>query len=95
MAIIIYLLCSIWFNTRYKIENNKLRITYVPFKRTIDIHDIKTIRNTTNPSTAPTLSIYRIEINYGKYDTICISTKDKQAFINELQNYNSKILIVH
>ncbi|MFE4523318.1 PH domain-containing protein [Cytobacillus firmus] len=91
MVIMIYLLGTIWFNTRYKIENGTLKISYGLIKKSIDIQEIKSIRNTTNPFIAPSLSVHRIEINYGKYKTIQISPKDIQAFINELQKKNPHI----
>ncbi|MFJ8258353.1 PH domain-containing protein [Peribacillus asahii] len=39
----IYLLGAIWFNTRYKIENDTLKISYGPIKNSIDIQEIKSI----------------------------------------------------
>ncbi|WP_223881955.1 PH domain-containing protein [Niallia endozanthoxylica] len=40
---------------------------------------------------APSLSVHRIELNYGKYKTIQISPKDRQSFVNELQQKNPHI----
>jgi uncharacterized membrane protein YdbT with pleckstrin-like domain len=91
MIVMIYLLGTIWFNTRYKIDNDALKISYGFIKKSIDIQEIKSIRNTTNPFVAPSLSVHRIEINYGKYKTIQISPKDIQAFVNELQTKNPHI----
>lgn len=91
MVVMIYLLGTIWFNTRYKIENKTLKISYGPIKKSIGIQEIKSIRNTTNPFVAPSLSVHRIEINYGEYKTIQISPKDIQIFVNELQKKNPNI----
>lgn len=91
MSILIYLLCSIWFNTRYKIEKDILKVSYGPFRKSINIKEITSIRHTTNPFVAPALSMSRIEINYGKYNTISISPKDRTTFINELQTINAHI----
>lgn len=91
MVVMIYLLGTIWFNTRYKIENETLKISYGPIKKSIGIQEIKSIRNTTNPFVAPSLSVHRIEINYGEYKTIQISPKDIQIFVNELQKKNPNI----
>ncbi|WP_110927973.1 PH domain-containing protein [Bacillus massiliglaciei] len=93
--IMIYLLGSIWFITRYKIENDTLKILYGPIKSAIDIQEITFIRNTVNPFAAPSLSVHRIEIHYGKYKTIQISPDDIQAFINELQRKNPHIQLDH
>ncbi|MFJ8244765.1 PH domain-containing protein [Peribacillus asahii] len=43
MVAMIYLLGAIWFNTRYKIENDTLKISYGPIKKSIDIQEIKSI----------------------------------------------------
>lgn len=91
MAVMIYLLGTIWFNTRYKIENDTLKISYGPIRKAIAIKEIQSIRKTTNPFVAPSLSIHRIEINFGKYKTIQISPKDTQAFVDELQKKNPHI----
>ncbi|WP_045517197.1 PH domain-containing protein [Neobacillus niacini] len=43
-----------------------------------------------NPFVAPALSMNRIEINYGKYNTIQISPKELNLFVNELQTFKLK-----
>lgn len=91
MVVMVYLLGTIWFNTRYKIEHDTLQISYGLIKKTINIQEIKSIRNTTNPFVAPSLSVHRIEINYEKYKTIQISPKDRQAFVEALQQKNPYI----
>ena len=91
MTVMIYLLGTVWFNTRYKIENNTIYISYGLIKKAFSIQDIKSIRQTTNPFVAPSLSVHRIEINYGLYKTIQISPKDIPAFVGELQKQNPHI----
>jgi uncharacterized membrane protein YdbT with pleckstrin-like domain len=93
MVLMIYLLCTIWFNTRYKIEEDTLKISYGPYRKIIHIGDINSIRYTTNPFVAPALSMHRVEISYCKYGTISISPQDKKAFIQQLQAVNSQIQI--
>ncbi|MFJ7666969.1 PH domain-containing protein [Lysinibacillus sp. NPDC097195] len=95
MIVMISFLATIWFNTRYKIENHTLNISYGVIKTTIDILDIQSIRHTTNPFVAPSLSVHRIEINYGTYQTIQISPKDLQAFVDVLQKKNPSIQFVN
>lgn len=91
MAAMIYLVGTIWFKTRYYIKQDTLKISYGLINKAIDISEIKSIRYTTNPFVAPSLSVHRIEINYGKYKTIQISPKDRQAFVGELQKRNQTI----
>ncbi|KQL54099.1 hypothetical protein AN964_11730 [Heyndrickxia shackletonii] len=91
MVVLIYFLGMIWFNTCYKIENNNLKVSFGPFKKSIDIKEITSIRKTKNIFTAPSLSFNRIEIYYGKYGSIQISPIDLQAFISELRKENPNI----
>ena len=56
---------------------------------------MKSNRHTTNPFVSPSLSIHRIEINYEKYKTIQISPKDRQAFVEALQQKNPYIHLDH
>ncbi|WP_245998033.1 PH domain-containing protein [Aquisalibacillus elongatus] len=88
-----FCLLWIWFKTGYTIQNNFIKIQYGPFKKEIKIDEIHSIRETKNPFTAPSLSMYRIEINYGKYNTIQISPKNIDEFIYELEKRNSNIQI--
>ncbi|MFL0463587.1 PH domain-containing protein [Virgibacillus pantothenticus] len=60
-------------------------------KQTINIKDIRSIRKTTNPFVAPSLSIRRIEISYDQYKTVQISPKEKSAFIKQLKEIHSEI----
>lgn len=91
MVVMIYSLGTVWFNTRYKIENNTLHISYGFIKKAIAIQDIKSIWKTTNPFVAPSLSIHWIEINYVTYETIQIPPKNIPAFVGELQKKNPYI----
>ncbi|SOC44383.1 PH domain-containing protein [Ureibacillus acetophenoni] len=91
MSIMILLLSYIWVFTSYKIEEDILKITFGPFKKSIDIKEITTIRYTKNPFVAPALSINRLEINYGKYETISVSPSNPKQFLIGLQKINSHI----
>lgn len=82
---------SFWFHTQYRIEGELLRIRFGFINQTINIKDIKSIRKTTNPFTSPALSIRKIEINYGKYETVQISPKNEFFFIEQLKKINSNI----
>lgn len=57
-------------------------------KKVIRIDTITKITETSNPISAPAFSLDRLELFYGKFDSVIISPKDKQAFI-------SAILAVH
>ncbi|WP_332650508.1 PH domain-containing protein [Lysinibacillus sp. 54212] len=92
-VIIICFVVWIWFDTGYSIENNQLKTSYGPIKRTISIQHIQSIRYTTNPFVAPALSMKRIEINYNTYETIQVSPKDRRHFIEALLLENPLIKI--
>lgn len=86
---ITYLLLS----TVYTINNNskKLVVKSGYFYRKIDIEHIKTIKKSKSWISSPTLSIDRIEISYNKYDSVLISPKNREQFIQELQQINPNI----
>lgn len=88
---LVTLLAAVWFSTHYIIEDDVLHITYGPLKKAIHINEIRSIRYTTNPFVAPSLSAQRIEVNYGKFQTVQISPKDKDVFVNELKEKNPNI----
>ncbi|WP_096185717.1 PH domain-containing protein [Evansella halocellulosilytica] len=84
---------SIWLHTRYIIQDELLIIKYGLIKQTININDIKSFRKTTNPFVSPSLSIHRIEITYNKYETVQVSPKEINLFVEELQKRNSDIQV--
>jgi hypothetical protein len=58
---------------------------------TIDINTIKKIKKSKNPFSAPALSLNRIEIFYGKYDSVLISPKNRGEFAESLKQINPNI----
>jgi uncharacterized membrane protein YdbT with pleckstrin-like domain len=81
----------IWFRTGYTINDSTLRIEYGPIKKTIILNEIKSIRKTKNPFIDLALSMDKIEINYGKFQTVSISPKNNVEFISQLLKRNSNI----
>jgi len=92
-GVIIGFLIWIWFGTGYKIEDANIKVQFGPFKRTIGIKEIKKVSKVKNPFTAPSLSIDRLEILYGKYNVINISPKNEKEFIRLLVTENPHIQI--
>lgn len=70
--------------TYYLIEEKNLVIRFGPFKKTVPLASITSIRKTRNPMSSPALSLKRIEILYNRYDMVLISPKDRDAFIQVL-----------
>lgn len=84
----------IWMRTGYTIKDHLLFIQSGPYKKSINISEIQSIRETKNIFSAPALAIDRIEITYGKYEVTTISPKNKAEFIRQLlkQNPNIKVM---
>src|SRR5699024_8107421 len=90
-ALILVLLLWIWFGTGYKIDGEFLKVSYGPFKSKLKIKEIKKIRRTKNPFTAPALSVDRLEILFGQYNVINISPKNESGLIHSLLAINPNI----
>lgn len=84
----------IFMTTEYTIENDKLIIKCgFLYNKIIDIKTIKKIKETSNPLSSPATSLDRLEINYGKFDSIIISPKLKSEFINDIKRVNPNVEI--
>lgn len=84
----------IWFRMYYKIKADTLIIIYGPFSKKIDVNQITSIRHSRSILSAPALSLDRLEINTNKFDTVLISPKDKELFMETLLNIQPNITIV-
>lgn len=82
----------LFLTTDYTVEGNilKVRSGFI-INKTIAISTITKISETSDPSSAPATSIDRLRIEYGKQQSVLISPKDKQAFIDLILQLNSKI----
>lgn len=87
------LLLWLWFGTSYKIDDENLIVKSGPFKSTIDIKSIKKLRSTKTLLAGPALSIDRIEIQYKRYDSVIVSPKEKNKFIESLLSKNKSIKV--
>ena len=85
----------LFLTTNYTIYNQQTLIAKSGFltNNKIDINSITKISKTNNPISSPALSLDRIEIFYNKYDSVIISPKNEQEFIQDLQKINSSIII--
>lgn len=88
-----FCLMWIWFKTGYFIKGDVLIIQQGPFKWTIHIDEIESVREVRNPFTDPALSINKLEINYRRFKTIAISPKCKVAFIKQLRKQKPNLTI--
>lgn len=81
-----------FLTTNYTIESDELTIKCgFLFNKTIDIKTIRKITETNNPLSSPATSLDRLEIKYGKFDTVIISPKKKKEFIENITTLNPNI----
>lgn len=83
-----------FYRTTYSInEKNELLIKCgFLFNSKIDISKIKSVSKTRNPISSPAPSLDRLELKYGKWDSVMVSPKDKTGFIEELLKINPNIV---
>ena len=93
----IFLIIPMWLNTYYLFEENELIVKSGFIKHAkIDCSSITSIAETRNPISSPAPSLDRLEICYkaksGSFsDTIIISPKDKQGFIEQIKARNENV----
>ena len=92
-TIVIVLLATLFFGTKYIIEDGELIIYGGIYKKRIPIEQIRSLRPSKNPFSAPAMSIDRIEITYNKTysEVILVSPKDKEGFVKRLLEINPNI----
>ncbi|WP_166242931.1 PH domain-containing protein [Paenibacillus turpanensis] len=73
-----------WLTTFYVIDDSHLLIRYGPFKKNIPLSAIVSVKNTTNPSSSPALSLQRLEIAYNRYDSVLVSPQNRDQFLELL-----------
>ena len=79
-------------NIRYIITDQTLFIKAGIFANlSIPITNIRKINPSRSWMSSPAASIDRLAIHYGKYDSVLISPKDKQGFIDQLKSINPNI----
>lgn len=81
-----------FINTFYLIDKRQLKIKCGFFSyQPIEIMQVTEVCKTNNIISSPAPSFDRIEIKYGKFDSIIISPKDKVNFTRDLISINPKI----
>lgn len=93
-ALIIVLLCILFFGTKYVIEEDELIVYGGIYKKRIQIRQIRSLRPSKNPLSAPAMSIDRIEITFDPHiQVILVSPKDKELFVKKLLEVNPDITL--
>lgn len=95
-TIVIVLLATLFFGTKYIIEGEELIVYGGIYKKRINIKQIRSLRPSKNPLSAPAMSIDRIEITYNTTfsEVILVSPKDKEGFVKRLLEINPNIKLI-
>lgn len=88
---LILLLLSIWFRTSYEIREGRLFITSGPYYKSIPIDRITSVRKTKNPFTSPSLTIWKLEIQFGTHGVVSVGPEDRDELILALREVNPEI----
>jgi len=64
------------------------------YNQQIKVSSITQIKETRNPISSPALALDRIEIKFDKYNSVLISPKKKEMFIEHLQQINPSISFI-
>ncbi|WP_322971581.1 PH domain-containing protein [Faecalibacter sp. LW9] len=94
IGVLFFFITYLLFSTIYTIDSNSKKLVIQSgfiFHKKIDIEHIKAINKSRSWISSPALSVDRIEIFYNKYDSILISPKNKENFIQQLQQINPNI----
>lgn len=92
ILLVIFFIVHMLLTTTYTIENDKLTIKCsFLYHKTIEINTIKIITETNNPLSSPAASLDRLEIFYGKFDSVLISPKREFEFIHDIKGLNPNV----
>ncbi|MBS7332625.1 MAG: PH domain-containing protein [Weeksellaceae bacterium] len=94
IGILFIFMTYLLFSTVYTIDSYSKKLVIQSgfiFHKKIDIEHIKAIKKSRSWISSPALSIDRIEISYNTYDSVLISPKNREQFIQELQQINPNI----
>ncbi len=91
---ILLFLVLIFYSISYEINERFLIVkTFFWFKAEIPVDSITGIAETSNIISSPAASLDRLEIFYGKLNSIIISPKDKAGFIEHLKSLKPEITV--
>jgi Bacterial PH domain len=92
---VMFFATHMFMTTNYTVTGDSLTIKCgFLFHKTIDIKTISKISETNNPLSSPATSLDRLEIIYGKFDSVLISPKLKKEFIDEIILINPMVEVV-
>lgn len=85
---------SMLYSIRYVVIGTQLQIYYTrTISSSYDLRELKSLRPTHNPLSAPAASLDRLELKFTRYRDILISPKDKAGFIALVKAINPEVRI--
>lgn len=72
-------------STFYVLDEEELQIRSGPFKWNVKLMDIRAMTPTRNPLASPALSLDRLRIEYGRWESVIISPSDRDLFLRAIE----------
>jgi hypothetical protein len=93
VGLLILFFIYLYHSTEYIITNDKVLLIKCGFliNERIDVKTINKIKKTRTILAAPAFSFDRMQINFGLYQSVVISPKDKDNFLQQLLLINPEI----
>lgn len=94
ILVVLTFILHLFLSTHYTIEGHQLTVKCgFLYNSTIDIRTISKVSETNNPLSSPAISLDRLEIRYGSHNSVIISPREKQDFLDQLLQINPEISI--
>ncbi|MFQ3546113.1 PH domain-containing protein [Halobacillus rhizosphaerae] len=81
------ILLWVWNSTYYLLTEKHIIIRSGPFRKTIDLENVKAAKRTRTPMSSPALSLQRIEILLTNYGMAIMSPRHREDFLKQLDDY--------
>ena len=92
VAVMVFVFFAI-FNIRYEVSEDTLFVrSFILLSYTIPVADIREIRASSSWLASPAASLDRLEIRYGRGNSLLISPADRQGLIDCLRGFNPNIV---
>lgn len=80
------LVLPLWLllDTRYQLTAERLLVRCGPFRWRIALSEIRAVTPTRSLMSGPALSLDRLRVDYGRWRSVLISPRERQAFLDEL-----------
>ena len=92
-GLVILGIAALFKTTTYVLSNEGLEIRCGFSRKFIRWKEIRSVKYTSNPISAPAFSFKRIQISHGKMGCVLISPHTRESFMNELQKHQAVISI--